>query len=41
MTKSKTIFYQAQEAVVSALSQDEVLSGRVPFVSENQLDIEF
>lgn len=41
MTKSKTIFYQAQEAVVSALNQDEVLSSRVPFVSENQLDIEF
>lgn len=41
MNLPKSIFYQAQEAVVSALSSDEVLSGRVPFVSENQKDIDF
>ena len=35
MTLPKTIFYQAQEAVVSMLSGDAVLSGRVPFVAEN------
>lgn len=41
MTQSKSIFWQAQEAVAKALNEDEVLSGRVPIVSENQRDIDY
>lgn len=41
MTTHKSIFYQAQEQVCEALNTDEVLSGKVMFVSENSKDIDY
>lgn len=41
MTTHKSIFYQAQEQVCEALNEDEVLSGKVTFISENSKDIDY
>ena len=41
MTTHKSIFYQAQEQVCEVLNNDEVLSGKVTFLSENSKDIDF
>lgn len=41
MTTHKSIFYQAQEQVCQALNEDEVLSGKVTFISENSKDIDY
>lgn len=41
MTIHKSIFYQAQEQVCEALNEDEVLSGKVTFISENSKDIDY
>lgn len=37
----KGILGQVQDATVSALNSDTVLSGKVTFVSENAKDIDF
>ena len=41
MTTHKSIFYQAQEQVCEALNSDDVLSGKVMFISENSKDIDY
>lgn len=41
MTTHKSIFYQAQEQVCEALNNDDVLSGKVTFISENSKDIDY
>lgn len=41
MTTHKSIFYQAQEQVCETLNNDEVLSGKVTFISENSKDIDY
>lgn len=41
MTTHKSIFYQAQEQVCETLNNDDILSGKVMFVSENSKDIDY
>ena len=41
MTTHKSIFYQAQEQVCEALNNDDILSGKVTFISENSKDIDY